>query len=512
MAKRRLKKKTRGDRNIDWIEKYCKIPEGRLVGQPVKLTKKQKGWIKRIYDTPTRTFILSMGRKNGKTAFIAFLLLLHTCGPEARPNSQLYSGAQSKEQAAVVFSLAAKIVRMSPDLNAVVIIRDTVKQLFCPELGTLYRALSAEASTAYGLSPVFNVHDELGQVRGPRSELYEAMETGCSAHDEPLSLIISTQAPNSSDLLSILIDDAKSGKDPRVKLEIYSAPEDMDPFTEKAIRAANPHFDDFMNKSEVLDQMRKAKRMPTSEAAYRNLHLNQRVDQTSPFIPRTLWERAQAEIDLDTFDEIFIALDLSARNDLTALAVTCKQNGHWNSWVDFFAPQVGIHERAHRDRAPYDVWAEQGYIIATPGASVDYGYVAARLVEYSKKYRIRKIAFDRWRIDVLKKELSDIGADDLIEIMEPFGQGFKDMAPALDVFEADLLTEVLKHPGNPVLTWCAANAISVKDPAGNRKLDKSKTSGRIDGIVALVMARGVAAKYQNEDQDIASFINNPLRM
>lgn len=507
-----LKKKTRGDRNIEWIELYCRIPEGRFVGRPVKLTKKQRKWIKRIYDTPTRTFILSMGRKNAKTTFIAFLLLLHTCGPEARPNSQLYSGAQSKEQAAVVFNLASKIVRMSPDLNAVVIIRDTVKQLLCPELGTMYRALSAEASTAYGLSPVFNVHDELGQVRGSRSELYEAMETGCSAHDEPLSLIISTQAPNSSDLLSILIDDAKTGKDPRVKLEIYSAPEDADPFTEKAIRAANPHFDDFMNQDEVFDQMRKAQRMPSSEASYRNLVLNQRVDQTSPFIPRTIWERALAEMDPGTFDEVFIGLDLSGRNDLTAIVLVCKQKGVWNSWAHFFAPQIGIHERAQRDRAPYDLWAQQGYITATPGASVDYSFVATWLVECARRMRIRKIAFDRWRIDVLKKELADLGADDLVELMEPFGQGFKDMAPALDIVEADLLSEVLKHPGNPVLTWCAANSISVKDPAGNRKLDKSKTSGRIDGLVALVMARGVAAKYQNEDMDISAFLNNPLRV
>jgi phage terminase large subunit-like protein len=508
----KVKRKTRGDRNIEWIELYCRIPEGRFVGRPVKLTPKQRKWIKRIYDTPTRTFILSMGRKNGKTAFIAFLLLLHTCGPEARPNSQLYSGAQSKEQAAIVFGLASKIVRMSPDLNVVMIIRDTVKQLLCPALGTVYRSLSAEASTAYGLSPVFNVHDELGQVRGPRSELYEAMETGMSAHDEPLSLIISTQAPNSSDLLSILIDDAKTGKDRRVKLEIYSAPEDCDPFTEKAIRAANPHFDDFMNKEEVFDQMRKAQRMPSSEAGFRNLNLNQRVDQTSPFIARTVWERAQAEIDPGVFQDVFLALDLSARNDLTALVGIGLVKGQWLSWADFFAPAVGIHERAQRDRAPYDLWAAQGYITATPGASVDYSFVAMKLIEYSKKYRIRKIAYDRWRIDVLKKELTDLGANDLAELMEPFGQGFKDMAPALDIVEADLLSDVLKHPGNPVLTWCAANSISVKDPAGNRKLDKSKTSGRIDGMVALVMARGVAAKYQNEDVDISAFLNNPLRV
>jgi phage terminase large subunit-like protein len=157
--------KSRAARNIKWIETYCRVPEGRLVGQPVKLRPWQKDIIRTVYGTPTRRAIISFGRKNGKTALASFLLLLHLCGPEARPNSQLYSAAQSREQAAVLFALAAKTVRMSPDLNAVVVIRDTAKQLFCPELGSLYRALSAEASTAYGLSPVFIVHDELGQVR-----------------------------------------------------------------------------------------------------------------------------------------------------------------------------------------------------------------------------------------------------------------------------------------------------------------------------------------------------------
>lgn len=188
---------TRGGLNIAWIEKHCRIPEGRDVGKPVQLREWQRKEIKRIYDNPhgTRRAILSFGRKNAKTTLSAFLLLLHLCGREHRLNSQLYSSAQSRDQAAILFSLAAKIVRMSPALHGFVGIRDSAKQLYCPELGTIYRALSADATTAYGLSPVFIVHDELGQVKGPRSELYEALETATGAQENPLSLIISTQAP-----------------------------------------------------------------------------------------------------------------------------------------------------------------------------------------------------------------------------------------------------------------------------------------------------------------------------
>src|SRR5690606_16530705 len=208
----------------------------------------------------TRRAIISFGRKNVKTALAAFLLLLHLCGPEAVANRQLYSAAQSREQAAILFSLAAKIVRMSPELSQFIGIRDTAKQLYCPELGTLYRALSAEASTALGLSPAFIVHDELGQVKGPRSELYEALETATAAQENPLSIVISTQAPTDADLLSVLIDDAKEASDPRVRLFLYTADIEADPFEEATIRQANPAFGDFQNADEVLAMAADAKR------------------------------------------------------------------------------------------------------------------------------------------------------------------------------------------------------------------------------------------------------------
>jgi phage terminase large subunit-like protein len=143
---------SRAGENIGWIHAHCRIPEGKLVGQPVRLEDWQQKILEGIYDKPTRRAIISFGRKNGKTSLAAFLLLLHLCGPEAknRPNSQLYSAAQSRDQAALLFSLAAKIVRMT-ELQQYVGIRDTAKQLYCQELGTVYRALSAEAATAYGL-------------------------------------------------------------------------------------------------------------------------------------------------------------------------------------------------------------------------------------------------------------------------------------------------------------------------------------------------------------------------
>jgi phage terminase large subunit-like protein len=497
------RKLTRGERNAAWIENYCCIPEGKYVGKRVKLTVKQRNWLKRIYDTPTRLFILSMARKNAKTAFSAFLLLLHLCGPEARANSQLYSAAQSRDQAAVLFELAAKMVRMSPDLKSVVNIRDTAKQLVCHELGTVYRALSAEASTAFGLSPVFSVHDELGQVKGPRSDLYEAIETASAAQEDPLSIIISTQAPTDADLLSLLIDDAGSGSDPRNKVELCTAPVDLDPFSEEAIRHANPHFDDFMNKEEVFRQAQDAKRLPSREASYRNLILNQRVEARNPFISRAIWlENGDKPKPLER-QKVWGGLDLSAVSDLTALVLTTES---FDVHPVFWLPSDGLAEKSRNDRVPYDTWKEQGFLLTTPGRAIEYEYVAEYLRGVFDRCDVQAIGFDRFNMKFLKPWLEKAGFSEAeLEKFVEFGQGFVSMSPAIRELEAKILAKKLRHGNHPVLTMCAANAVTVSDPAGNRKFTKAKATGRIDGMVSLAMSIGVMPTEVQKTPEFQAF-------
>jgi len=482
-------KQTRGERNIEWIQQYCRIPEGKFVGKPVKLTKHQRVWIKRIYDSPTRLFILSMARKNAKTALAAFLLLLHLAGPEAKPNSQLYSAAQSRDQAAILFSLAAKMVRMSPDLGQVVAVKDTAKQLVCADLGTVYKALSADASTSYGLSPCFVIHDELGQVKGPRFELYEALETASAAQESPLSIVISTQAPTDSDLLSLLIDDALTGADPANKVELCTASIDLDPFGEEAIRQANPHFDDFMNKSEVFRQAQDAKRLPSREAAYRNLILNQRVEARNPFVARAIWlENGEQPDELDG-QTVYGGLDLSSVSDLTALVlVTDSGDVHSTFWL----PEDGLEEKSRTDRVPYDIWRNEGMLETTPGRAIEYEFIAEYLRALFDRCDVAAIAFDRYNMRFLKPWLERVGfTEEELEKFKEFGQGFVSMSPAIRELEAKLLAKKLRHGNHKVLEMCAANAQTVSDPAGNRKFTKQKTTGRIDGMVALAMAVGV---------------------
>jgi phage terminase large subunit-like protein len=474
------------------------VPEGKDIGKEVVLRDWQKLEICKIYDNPagTRRAIISFGRKNGKTALAAFLLLLHLCGPRAKPNSQLYSAAQSREQAAVIFALAAKIVRLSPTLRDAVVIRDTAKQLAFPGAGTLYRALSAEVSTAFGLSPSFIVHDELGQVRGPRSELYDALETATGAQENPLSLVISTQAPTDADLLSDLIDKGLAGDDPRVVVSLYTAPQEDDPFTEETIKKANPAFGDFLNPVEVKAMARDAELSPARESSFRNLVLNQRVEARSPFVSRNLWESCGNKSPVKPIERVPVygGLDLSEIKDLTALVLIGKVDEVWQVHPTFWLPEEGLREKSRNDRLPYDLWRKEKYLLTAPGKSVDYEYVALYLKEMFERYDIRKLAFDRWNFRHFEPWLLKAGftVAEIKDKFVEFGQGFQSMSPALRDFEGEILNGRISHGNHPVLKMCAANAVVQTDPAGNRKLTKVRSTGRIDGMVALVMAFGAA--------------------
>jgi phage terminase large subunit-like protein len=502
------RKDDRSDRVIRFIETFLVTPEGAHVGKPIRLRDWQKEILREIYDTPTRQAIVSMGRKNGKTALISMLVLAHVIGPEAERNAQIFSSAQSRDQAAIVFGLAAKMVRMSHELSDpnMLVVRDSAKEIFSPLTGVRYKALAAEASHTFGFSPALVIHDELGQVRGPRSELYDALETAMGAHSNPLSIVISTQAATSADLLSQLIDYAKLHADPAQKLILFTADENASLDDPETWRQANPALGDFLHIEEIRGMAEKAMRMASFESAFRNLHLNQRVSALSQLFSLNAWEANGAEPEMDAFGEgpVYGGLDLSGRQDLTALVLVAeKPKGHWNVWPHFWTPADTLRDRARRDKAPYDLWAEQGLITAVPGVTIDYGFVARRLGEIRKKCDVRSIRFDRWRIEELKAACGAIG---VAVPLEECGQGYRDMAPALDALETVALQHRLRHGMNPVLTMCAANATVVTDAAGNRKLEKAKSLGRIDGMQALAMAIGGAVGNANAQPNIRAMI------
>lgn len=485
---------TRGQRVIAFIERYCRVPEGKLVGQPMRLLGFQRDFILEVYDNPhgTRRAYLSIGRKNGKTALIAALVLAHIVGPEAKLNSQIVSGARSRKQAALVFRLAEKMVRLSPELSKLVKSTPSDKMLVGLPMNAEYQAISAEAGTAHGLSPVVAILDEVGQVRGPRDAFVEAIETAQGAYDAPLLLAISTQAATDNDLFSIWLDDAALGADPTIVSHLYAAPADCSLDDRDAWKAANPAAGAFRSLEDLEKWAARAARMPTAENSFRWLYLNQRIEASTPFVSKGVWISCGSDPSPLDGLPVYGGLDLSEVRDLTARVLIGQRDDVWQVDAKFWLPADGLSDKARADRVPYDLWRDQGYLDACPGRTVDYEFVARQVAEDFDRYDIRAYAFDRWNWRHFRPYLERAGfTEEMLSRFVEFGQGYRSMSPALRALEADLLNGKLRHGGHPVLTMCASSAVVTADPAGNRKLDKGKASGRIDGMVALTMARGV---------------------
>jgi phage terminase large subunit-like protein len=486
---------SRGSDVIDFIHKYLRVPEGIDVGKPLRLRPWQQDIIRQIYDAdpPVRRAIISMGRKNAKSAMTAMLLIASLVGPEAKRNSQIYSTALSRDQAAIVYGLASRMVRMNATLNEMVRCIDSRKEIFCPATGVRYRALSQDAGVAHGLSPRLHIADELGRVSGPRSPLFEAVETGMMAQSAPLSVVISTQAASDTDLLSVLIDDAlREGASSRTKLFLFTVPPDADPWDESNWPLANPAIGDFQSLEEIRELAAVARRMPAQEASFRNLILNQRVNaEIEHFISPEVWAENGESPDLSVLESapVWIGLDLAVVNDLCAVVLAAEQCGTWHVKACYFIPAVGLAERTRRDRVPLDLWVKDGYAIAVPGKIVNMDFVAEFLLPVLRELDVRAIACDRFFRPVLAQAFLKLGYE---PPFTDFG-GPKTMAPAVTAIETLLLEGRVRHGNHPLLTWNALNARVITDDLGNRRFTKTRSSGRIDGLVALTNAIGAAA-------------------
>jgi phage terminase large subunit-like protein len=506
-----LKRKlTRSQRVIAFCEDLT-VTSGPDAGKKLVLRPWQKTFIEAVYaedadgNRPVRTAVLSMGRKNGKTQLAAALALCHLCGPEVESRGEIYSCANDRFQAAKIFAEMVALIDQHAYLRWRTNIIQFRKEIQDLESGSVYSALTAEARTKMGLSPSFCCYDELGQA-GDR-ELYDAMDSAMGGRKNPLLLVISTQAADDLAPMSTLIDyglkvNAGEMVDPAFHLTLYRAPEDADPWSMEAWKAANPALDDFRSLSDLERQALQAQRMPAQESAFRNLILNQRVSAHTKFIERSEWAACAEEPIIPAGAQVYAGLDLGATRDMSALVIVHQDYNKTFHVKPFFWLPGDIRERTEKDHAPYDVWVRDG-LVTPAGPTTDPAVIAHKIAEIHATNRIMTLAFDRWRINDLKRELDAIGCS--VQLVE-HGQGYKDMSPAVDVLERLIVQRRIRHGGNPVLQMCAANATITRDAAGGRKLDKAKSAGRIDGIVALAMAFSLALIKAERPIDVEALI------
>ena len=468
------------------------IVSGLKAGELMELIEFQEQFVRAVYgpvnddgDRLVRLAALSVARGNGKSGLLAGLGLGHLLGPMIEPYGECYAAALDREQAGVLYRMTRAIIEAVPWMAARVNIKDWHKEIIDEESGSLWRALTSDARKAHGLAPSFWIADEVAQWKS--RELWDNLATGMSKRKAALGVTISTQPPDDIHFFAEFLDGVH---DATTYVQVHAAPEDCALDDEDALRAANPAMGTFLNEAQLKDAAARAIRSPSFQPAFRNLHLNQRVDANARFISPADWEANGEPFNPAELEgkRCYGGLDLSSTRDLTALSLWFPDEGKLLTW--HWVPRDTIGERVERDRVPYDRWADEGWIVTTPGRATDRLAIALQLAEIRQAYDVQSIAFDRWRYEDLGKLLSDEG---ITLPMTQFVPGFKSYAGAVDAFERALLDGKMQHNSNPVMAWQASNIIVETDPAGNRKPTKSRSFDRIDGLVTAIMACGLAA-------------------
>lgn len=495
----------------DLVDNLIYFMEDHVVGEADRQDKNfhledfQIEWLGKTFGIPgVRRSILSVGRRNGKTATCALLVMAALYGPLEVPNARIISASRSTAQAAIIYEYV-KNIAIASGFDWKLRFNDTKNRIVSKHNGATYKAISSDAARSLGYGARLIIHDELGQVRGPEDRLFSNLTTSLGSYTDALEIIVSTQAPGDDDLLSMLIDYALTGNDPTVVCSLFAAGKDDDIFDPAVWRKANPAMGKHRSAKDVENQANEAKILPAREAAFRNLTLNQRISLDSPFMTPSVWNSNDGEPDENVFknNDVFGGLDLSFRQDLTSLVLCAEEDGIVHVKTFAWTPADTLLARARIDRAPYDIWVREGLLETVPGSSIQFEWIAHRIAEICEEFDPVAINYDRWKIEHLIHAMDAIDYDaNLI----PSGQGFKDMSPSLAEWESLAVEQRIRHGGNPVLRWCVANSIVTEDPAGNRKLNKKTSTGRIDAAVALSMAIKACRLDKEEAVDVENWI------
>ena len=485
--------------------------KGEFHGQPFHLLPWQEKIIRDVFgtvrdDDPTMrqytTAYIEIPKKNGKSelgAAIALNMLIN----DDEWKAEVYSCASDRQQAAIVFDVAVDMVRQSPALMKRVKIIPSTRRMIYQPTGSIYQVLSSEVATKHGLNVSACIFDELHTQ--PTRALYDVMTQGSGdARKQPLWFLLTTAGTDRNSICwevhQKALDILEGRKiDPRFYPVLFGLPDEADWTSEENWYRANPSLDHTITIDKVRDAFRKAQETPADENQFRQLRLNQWVKQSVRWMPMDKWDECGGVVDPYALEgrACYAGLDLSSTSDLTALVLVFPPTSEDEPYIAlpfFWLPEETLSLRVRRDHVPYDQWAKRGYIQTTEGNVVHYGFIERFICELGERYDIREIAHDRWNATMMVQTLEDDGFT-----MVPFGQGFKDMSPPTKELMRIVLEHKLCHGGHPVLRWNMDNAFVRTDPAGNLKLDKEKSTEKVDGAVALVMALDRAIKNQGGD-------------
>lgn len=502
--------KAAADYAVDFIECLCHT-KGTWAGRPFELIDWQERIIRDLFGVlkPNgyRQFniaYIEIPKKMGKSELAAAIALLLCCG-DGEERAEVYGCAADRQQAGIVFDVAADMIRMCPALAKRVKLLASTKRIVYLPTNSFYQVLSAEAYSKHG----FNVHgvvfDELHSQ--PNRKLFDVMTKGSGdARMQPLYFLITTAG---TDTHSICYETHQKAMDilEGRKIDkifypvIYGAKESEDWTDPKVWKKANPSLGITVGIDKVQTACDSARQNPAEENAFRQLRLNQWVKQSIRWMPMEKWDACGFPVHPEDLEGrvCYGGLDLSSTTDITAFVLVFPPEDEEDKYYVlpyFWIPEDNIDLRVRRDHVPYDVWQQQGFLEMTEGNVVHYGYIEKFIEKLGETYNIREIAFDRWGAVQMVQNLEGMGFT-----VVPFGQGFKDMSPPTKELMKLTLEKRMAHSGQPVLRWMMDNIFIKTDPAGNIKPDKEKSKEKIDGVVATIMALDRAIRCGNDNSE-----------
>jgi phage terminase large subunit-like protein len=438
-----------------------------------------------------RTCLLMLPRKNGKTE-LAAAVALYGLLADGETGAEVYSAAADKDQAGLVFGVAAQMIRNNPELDDACYIVDSQKRILHKASGSFYRAISAEAYSKHGFNASMVIYDELHAA--PNRELYDVLSTSMGARTQPLLLVISTAGYDRHSILWELYQHALKVRenpalDPTFLPILYEAPIEADWTSKRVWRKANPALGDFRSLEEMEILAARAQEIPAQENTFRRLYLNQWTEQAARWVSVSAWDACQtAPVAPQAFRgrRCYIGMDLSTTTDLTALVAIFpdETGGGFDVRAQGFMPKDALRDRGRRDRVPYDEWTRRGYLTAIPGPTVDYEVIRAVLRQWCAEYDVQMVAYDPWNATDLVSRLTQQDGISCVAMR----QGFGSLSAPTKSLEKAILARQLRHDGDPVLRWNISNVAVETDAFGNLKPSKVASSDRIDGVVALIMA------------------------
>lgn len=507
MAKDSYYDKDAADHAVCFIQRFCHHTKGTWNNQLFELIDWQEQIVRDIFGIlkpngfrQFNTAYIEIPKKQGKSELAAAIALYLLCA-DFEPGAEVYGCAADTNQAKIVFDVALGMVKRCPELAKKIIVKASSKEMEFIPTGSKYKALSADVANKHGFNTHGVIFDELHTQ--PNRKLYDVMTKGSGdARMQPLYFLITTAGDNTNSICYEVhqkaLDIIEGRKyDPTFYPVIFGASESDDWTDPKVWKKANPSLGITVGIDKVRAACESAKQNPAEENSFRQLRLNQWVKQAVRWMPMDKWDRCAFAVSEDDLEGriCYGGLDLSSTTDITAFVLVFPPLDEEDKYIIlpyFWIPEDNLDLRVRRDHVQYDLWERQGYLQTTEGDVVHYGFIEKFIEELGERFNIQEIAFDRWGAVQMVQNLEGMGFT-----VVPFGQGFKDMSPPTKELMKLVLEQKIAHGGHPVLRWMMDNIFIRTDPAGNIKPDKAKSTEKIDGTVATVMALDRAIRCGN---------------